>query len=195
VARLNSLFDLSDEQLMGRVAARDEAALAVLYDRFSPSVLGLAYKLLSDRATAEEVLQETFWRVWQKAGQYQAERGSVQSWLFAIAHNACIDELRRRKVEHTLIDEQQVERNSPGAPDLDAQVASGIERRQVLAALEDLPPEQREVIEMAFLGGLTRQEIAAKVGVPLGTVHTRARLGLQKLKLALSARGIKHEGN
>jgi len=180
---------------MGRVAAREDVALAVLYDRFSSSVLGLAYKMLSDRAAAEEVLQETFWKAWQKAGQYQAERGSVQSWLFAIAHNACIDELRRRRLEHTLIDEQQVERNRPEAPDLDVQVAWGIERRQVREALQDLPSEQRQVIELAFFGGLTRQEIAAKVGIPLGTVHTRARLGLQKLKQALSVRGVKHEGN
>jgi RNA polymerase sigma-70 factor (ECF subfamily) len=190
---LNSLSDLSDEQLIGRVAAKDAAALEVLYDRYSSIVMGMAFRMLSDRTVADEVLQETFWRVWNKAGQYNMERGSLRSWLFTIAHNAGIDELRREKAERTLLDEGQLERTKNGAPSVTAQVASGIERQQILAALEDLPPDQRQVIELAFFNGLTRQEIAAKVGVPLGTIHTRARLGLQKLRAALSAMGVEYE--
>jgi RNA polymerase sigma-70 factor (ECF subfamily) len=188
-----NLDDINDVHLMNRVAAGDATALEALYDRYSSAVMGLAWRMLLDRAAADEVVQETFWRVWKKANSFKTDRGSVRSWLFAIAHNACIDELRRIKADPVLIDERQFELRGDGAPGVASQVASGIERKQILAALEELPSEQKEVIELSFFGGLSRQEIAKKIGIPLGTVHTRARLGLQKLRSTLSAMDFEHE--
>jgi RNA polymerase sigma-70 factor (ECF subfamily) len=188
-----NLDDLTEDQLIGRVVEKDEAALELLYDRYASAIMGLALKILGDRGAADEVVQETFWRVWNKAGYYTSERGSVLSWLFAIAHNLSIDELRRKRTAPVYQDLQIPDSTPAGEPAVEAQAAITGQSEQVKAILAELPPEQRDVIEMAFFGGLTRQEIAKKTGMPLGTIHTRARLGLQKLRLALSARDFKYE--
>jgi RNA polymerase sigma-70 factor (ECF subfamily) len=186
--------NLSDEQLMARVAQEDSTALELLYHRYAPMVMGVVIKILQDRAAAEEVVQETFWRVWDKADTFQAQRGSFTSWMFSIARRLAIDVLRRRKARPQLADnETQVETqaaNTDPGPDVADQAWLGIQRQQVQAAMAQLSPEQYEVIEMAYFGGLTRQEIAAATGNPLGTIHTRARLGLMKLRTVLQAEGM-----
>ena len=185
---------MSDEQLVAQAAGGDAPALEILYDRYAPAVMGLALKMMGDRAAAEEVVQETFWRVWRNADSFRAERGSVAGWLFGIARNLTIDMCRRRSIRPqpalTAEEERRVER----APDPNVDVAqaawTAIKRRQVRAALAELPPPQRRVIELAYFGGLTRQEIAEATGEPLGTIHTRARLALQKLRETLKAQGF-----
>lgn len=186
--------ELSDEILLGRIAAGNSGALEVLYDRYAPAVMGLALKLTGDQVAAEEVVQETFWRAWRNAHTYQMQRGACSSWLFGIARNLTIDLYRRRKARpQVVLDEAEAQRIE-NTPDPDTDVAesvwTAIKHTQVRAAIGTLPDEQRRVIELAFFGGMTRQEIAQATGEPLGTVHTRARLALKKLRDTLQAEGF-----
>jgi RNA polymerase sigma-70 factor (ECF subfamily) len=135
-------------------------------------------------------LQETFWRVWKSAESYQSERGTFTSWLFRIARNLAIDAYRRRNVRPQAV--STPEGSDPileGVPDPDMDVAEQaqaiLQNRQIRKALATLPQGQRQVIEMAYFYGMTRQEIAAATGEALGTIHTRARLGLEKLRAEL----------
>jgi len=182
--------DLSDEQLIRLIASRDGTALEYLYERYSASVMGLAMKMLANRAEADEVVQETFWRVWSKTDSYRADRGTLLSWIFGIAHNLCIDLIRQQKVNPMNLEEAPIVNIADHGMNEAASIRDAVEREQLQSAMDDLPSDQREVIEMAFFKGLTRQEIAKVTGVPLGTVHTRARLGLQKLRTSLQARGF-----
>jgi RNA polymerase sigma-70 factor (ECF subfamily) len=181
----------SDAELMRELANGEEWALEALYDRYASAVMGLALKILGEREPADEVVQETFWRAWSRSDSYRAERGAPLSWLFGIAHHMAIDLTRRRvskrhdseAVKPKLEDRQQVEES----------VAAALRRKQVLSALADLESEQRQVLELAYFEGLTHREIAEVTRTPLGTVHTRARLGLQKLRSALLAHGFEFD--
>jgi len=186
-----------DEILIARVSQGDLTALETLYDRYAATVLGISLKIIGERATAEDVLQETFWRVWQSAVTYQSQRGSFTGWLFRIARNLAIDAYRRRSVRPQAITEMaNVDPILDQIPDPDIdvpeQAQSNLKAQQVRNALTGLPREQRQVIEMAYFYGMTRQEIAKATGEALGTVHTRARLGLQKLREELER--IEFEG-
>jgi RNA polymerase sigma-70 factor (ECF subfamily) len=181
---------LSDEILIARVSRGDRTALEILYDRHAGIVLGICIKITGERGTAEDVLQETFWRVWQNASTYQAQRGSFTGWLFRIARNLAIDVYRRdRSRPQTITETGEAEPILEQIADLDINVAeqtqSNLDAQQVRNALKNLPREQRRVIELAYFYGMTRQEIAQATREPLGTIHTRARLGLQKLRLEL----------
>jgi RNA polymerase sigma-70 factor (ECF subfamily) len=190
--RINSdrtLSDTPDETLAARVARGDSAALEELYDRYASRVLGISIKIVSDQALAEDILQETFWRVWQSAGTYQPQLGAFTGWLFRIARNLSIDAYRRRNVRPQAVMSTREEGDDPlmeQTPDPDTDVAeqaqSILRNRQVRQALASLPSVQRQVIEMAYFNGMTRQEIAEATGEALGTIHTRARLALQKLR-------------
>ena len=178
---------LNDEILAARVARGDAAALEALYDRYASTVLGVALKVIGDQGAAEDVLQETFWRVWRSAATFQSQRGSFTSWLFRIARNLAIDAYRRRNVRpQSMLDADDTESVLDKTPDPDADVAEQtqaiLKNRQVRNALTVLPQVQRQVIELAYFYGMTRQEIAEVTGEALGTIHTRARLGLQKLR-------------
>lgn len=184
-----------DELLLQRIADGQPQALEQLYDRYAPAVMGLACKMMGDEASAEEIVQETFWRVWQNARSYRAGQGRCLSWLFGITRNLSIDTWRKRKVRPqvafdlgTLLEMG----HEPADPDsnVSGEAWLQIKAQQVKQALGTLPASQREVIEMSFFWGLTRQEIAEATGTPLGTVHTRARLGLEKLRSELMAVGI-----
>ena len=192
-----SLETVSDEQLVTQAAEGDSAALESLYDRYSSAVMGLALKIMGDRATAEEVVQETFWRVWRNAGTFQVQRGSFTAWLFGIARNVSIDLWRRRKARPQPAFDEAEEEQMDRALDPETDVAElawiRVRHQQVRAAMASLPPLQRQVLEMAYFAGLTRQEIAEATGEPLGTIHTRARLALQKLHEALEAQGFGEE--
>jgi len=188
--RINSddkLLHAPDETLVIQVARGNSTALEVLYDRYASTVLGISLKVIGDQALAEDVLQETFWRVWQSAGTYQSQRGPFTGWLFRIARNLSIDAYRRRNVRPQTI--SGAEGSDPmleETPDPDTNVAdqaqSILKNRQIRKALAALPTVQRQVIEMAYFYGMTRQEIAEATGEALGTIHTRARLALQKLR-------------
>ena len=182
----------SDEVLAIQVARGNTAALEALYDRHASTVLAIALRVIGERAAAEDVLQETFWRVWKSANTYQSQRGSFTSWLFRIARNLAIDVYRRRNVRPptTVIDGDGgpiLEKTSDPSADVVEQAQSDIRNQQVRDALNALPREQRQVIEMAFYYGMTRQEISEITGEALGTIHTRARLGLQKLRTAFES--------
>lgn len=182
---------LSDEVLATQAARGDSAALEVLYDRHASTVLGLTFKIVGDRTVAEDVLQETFWRVWKSADTYQPERGSFASWLFRIARNLAIDTYRRRSARPQGMPEGQdgvstLDQVPDPSTDVAEEAQANIQNRRIRLALASLPGVQRQVIELAYFQGMTRQEIAAATGEALGTIHTRARLGLQKLREELN---------
>ena len=188
--RINSesnLLNAPDETLVIQVARGNSAALEVLYDRYASIVLGISLKVIGDQALAEDVLQETFWRVWQSAATYQSQRGPFTGWLFRIARNLAIDTYRRRNVRPQAISgvngsEPMIEETPDPDTDVAEQAQSILKNRQIRKALAALPVVQRQVIEMAYFYGMTRQEIAEVTGEALGTIHTRARLALQKLR-------------
>lgn len=184
-----------DDRLVSRVANGDRAAFELLYERYSPAVFGLALKILRDREAAEEAVQEIFWRVWRRAASFDRSR-AFAPWLFGITHNYCIDELRRRKVRPQVVyedDEHPVLSDIADDTDVGASAVLGEQREQVRAALDQLPPEQRQALLLAYFGGLTQQEIATQLGNPLGTVKTRMRLGLQKLRTLLQGQALVEE--
>ena len=183
----SSLSDAPDETLAVQVARGDQAALEALYDRYASIVMGIALKIIGDQAVAEDILQETFWRVWQSAETYQSQLGTFTGWLFRIARNLAIDAYRRRNVRPQAIlsvgDSDSV-LDQTADPDVNVaeQAQSILMNRQLRRAVASLPGVQRQVIEMAYFFGMTRQEIAEATGEALGTIHTRARLALQKLR-------------
>jgi RNA polymerase sigma-70 factor (ECF subfamily) len=183
---------LSDEILIARVASGDTGALEILYEQHAATVLGICSRIIGDRLVAEDVLQETFWRVWQNAVTYEAQRGSFTSWLFRIARNLAIDAYRRQRVRPQAIGEMtDSDPILDQLPDPNMNVSelaqANLKAQTVRSALATLPREQRQVIELAYFYGMTRQEIAETTGEPLGTIHTRARLGLQKLREELES--------
>jgi RNA polymerase sigma-70 factor (ECF subfamily) len=179
---------------MAQVAAGESQALDQLYSRYSRVAYGLALKILASAEPAEDVVQEAFWRVWNRAATFQASSGQFAPWLFGIVRNLCFDELRRRQSRppalHGDADEQALLAVPDNQPDMDTLSWETERRRLITSALSELPPDQRQVIELAYFGGLSQREIAAKLNNPLGTVKTRVRLALAKLKGVLQHQGI-----
>ena len=166
----------TDEQLLQSVGARDADAFELLYKRYSRAVLGIALRRLGDRGRAEDAVQETFAAIWRAAKTYRPERGSAAPWLFAVARNSIADRGRARR-------EPPAE-----APDAPSQEAGPDEQAElswlswrVHTALQTLPGQERELIELAYWSGLSQSEIASLVGIPLGTVKTRTRSALARL--------------
>ena len=182
-----SYEDLDDNQLLSMVQQRDRGALEALYDRYGGAVYSLAMRMLSDSGAAQEVTQDTFFNVWRRASSYHSQRGKVTSWLFSIAHHRTIDELRRRRRDQSQVQHGVDLTNKPsdGADDPVAYATAQYERSQLKDALHTLRVEQREVVVLAYFGGLTHSEIAKHLEQPLGTVKTRMRLGLRKMREAL----------
>lgn len=180
---------VSDAALMARVAQQDRRALEQLYDKYAAAAMGLALKMLGERNTAEEIVQEAFWRVWKRASTFELQRGQFTAWLFGIVHNLAIDELRRRRVRPNTVSTDAEDDSILELPDHAVDVAESAFQRvtgeQVRLALRELPDAQRSVIELAYFEGMTHQEIAARLDEPIGTIHTRARLALQKLRETL----------
>jgi RNA polymerase sigma-70 factor, ECF subfamily len=171
------------DDLVERIARGDRDAFALFYDRHAGLVLGLARRILRNESAAEEVLQEVFWQVWQDAGQYDPRRGSPEAWLVMRARTRTIDRLRSmRRRERTFVAplDEGIARGDPAGHENPATRAE--DRGLVQGALGRLPEPQRRVIEMAFFEDLTQAEIAARLGEPLGTVKTRARAGLERLR-------------
>ena len=173
------------QEWLGRVANGDKSALRLLYDHFSPKVMGIAYSLLSRRDEAEEVVQETFTLLWRTASTFDEHRGSVSAWIATIARNRAVDRLRARRDTQSLTDViHQVVDGSPTPPEL-ASASEDVVR--VRRAVEKLPDDQRSVVLLTYFHGLSQTEIAAHTGEPLGTVKTRIRLAMQKLDGMLRA--------
>jgi len=181
-----NFVDLSDVDLMGRASEGDARALEVLYDRYSRVVYSFALRIVSDPQIAEEVLQEVFFRAWQQGSAFKSTRGSFITWLLSITHNMAIDEVRRRRRRPQKADSEDPESVlaavADASTDIEEEVWLGSLRETIVEALETLPPAQREAIELAYFQGLTQREIAERLGDPLGTIKTRMRLGLQKLR-------------
>jgi RNA polymerase sigma-70 factor (ECF subfamily) len=169
--------------LITRIAAGDRDAFGRFYDLLAPIAFGLIRRVLRDREAAADVLQEVFWQVWREAPQYDPQRGSPEAWLVMRAKTRAIDRLRSiRRRDRTFVApvDESVARSSDEPAENPAVVAE--DRSLVQTALAQLPEPQRRVIELAFFDGLTQSEIATRLGEPLGTVKTRARLGLERLR-------------
>jgi RNA polymerase sigma-70 factor (ECF subfamily) len=181
-----SLAALKDVTLVRQIADRQPEALSELYDRYAATLLGLARRILGSTADAEEVLQEVFVHVWNQGGRYDAGRSSVSTWLVLIARSRAIDRLRSRKVIERTHDAAQhegpFEHTSPEGAE---NVFISERRKRVRREMENLPAEQREVLELAFYQGLTQTQIASAADIPLGTVKTRTLLAMKKLRHAL----------
>jgi RNA polymerase sigma-70 factor (ECF subfamily) len=169
---------ITDEDLLERVARdRDQSAFEVLYQRYSRAIYSLVTRILRDRHTGEDVAQEAFAAVWRAAAGYRRGRGTAAGWMFAIARNAAIDASRARV---PLVVGELPDRPDP-APLPDAQTISDMEAFRVHVAVDSLPDREREVIELAYFSGLAQSEIAEQLELPLGTVKTRTRSGLQRM--------------
>jgi RNA polymerase sigma-70 factor (ECF subfamily) len=173
--------------LIRRIAEGDQAALAELYDGMSRQVYGLALRILSDTGAAEEVTLEVFTQVWRQADTFDLSRGTPSAWLCTVARSRAIDRLRSGAQERRRAEPIETVSATAAAPTADPELsAADAERsRRVRDALDRLPPEQRDAVELAYFGGLSHSEIAEKLGQPLGTVKTRIRLAMGRLREAL----------
>ena len=181
---------LRDDELMDRLSRRDIAAFEALYDRYGDLVFSVALRVVGDTYVAEDIAQDVFLRVWRRPELFDLNRGKFVTWLMSVTRNRSIDERRSRgrRLRHESLpaaDEDDVipSRNDRDDPAL-ATVVS-LERQVVRDALVVLPPEQKLAIQLAYFSGLTQQEIANQLGQPLGTVKTRIRLGMQKMRGAI----------
>lgn len=171
-----------DDELIRSVAKGDDEALIQLYQRHGRAVYSLAYYIIQDRALAEEITQDVFIAVWQKASQFDAARGRLESWLLQITRNLAIDNLRYQRRRHAhAVSLDDVESHAALS---DGPLAE-LQKRELNGLLQKLPAEQQQVIELAYFQGFTHEEIAAKLKLPIGTIKSRILLGLRKLKTML----------
>jgi RNA polymerase sigma-70 factor, ECF subfamily len=189
-SRPADLRALADEELMELVHDGEVRAFEVVFDRHATASFSLAYRMCGRRAAAEDIVQEAFLSLWRSSRAYDPGRGSVRSWVLSVVHNRAIDALRRQgSKDRDVSDDGIVERLS--APDrTDAEAERRDDARRVRTALDELPPEQRRVIELAYFGGFTHTEIAKMLDLPPGTVKGRMRLGLTKMRNVLSEVGV-----
>jgi RNA polymerase sigma-70 factor (ECF subfamily) len=182
---------LADPELAAALVAGNPDALAELYDRYAPLAYGLALRVLGDPGRAEDVVQDAFIRIWNHASTFDAQRGSLRTWLLTAVRNRSIDYLRGRHVHERRELELQPELVEVGArSDPWRQVSLSLEKSAVLEALSSIPAEQRQAVELAFFGGYSHREIADMTRVPLSTVKGRMRLALEKLSSYLQGRGL-----
>jgi RNA polymerase sigma-70 factor (ECF subfamily) len=174
----------ADAALIARVAAHDPAAAGEMYDRHSRLLYGLILRIVGDQAEAEEVLQEVFIAVWNRAESYDARLGSPVAWLVGISRNRAIDRLRANSARLRALELVSAEAADEVTPE--TQASCDEEQRAVARALQSLPPTQRQLIEEAYYQGLTQSELAARHHLPLGTVKTRIRKGMLTLREKLS---------
>jgi RNA polymerase sigma-70 factor (ECF subfamily) len=178
-----------DGEMAAQLQRGDATGVEALYDKYGRLAFGLAFRILNDRTAAEDVVQEAFLGLWRNAGSFDSGRGNLRGWLLSIVHNRAIDRLRgtTRMRKETQI--ETVER-LVGAPDAWETVSAHLERSQIREGFASLPQSQRQTLELAYFGGYTHLEIAGKMGVPLGTVKGRMRMGLEKMRTFLQARGV-----
>ncbi|HZB08177.1 MAG TPA: sigma-70 family RNA polymerase sigma factor [Rubrobacter sp.] len=173
---------LADEDLISLVEAADAEAIATLYDRHSRAAFSLAYRMMGERQASEDLTQDAFLKVWRGASSYRADRGSVRTWILSIVHNRGIDQIRsqasRRRTQEKI--EASAPRSQPS--EAFAETLRNSQRDQVKEALNTLPPEQLKILELAYFSGYTHVELSDLLGLPLGTVKGRMRLGLKKIR-------------
>lgn len=173
----------SDAELAALIREQPAVGLAALYDRYGRLIFSVALRVVQDHGAAEEITQDVFLRCWRSIERYQPSQGSLSGWLLSIAHHRAIDELRSRRGKDMRreVSDDSIQPLVAFDPGFDEALLRG----EVHEALHLLPPAQRDVIELIFWGGLTLREVADRLQLPLGTVHTRLRLGMEKLRVAL----------
>jgi RNA polymerase sigma-70 factor (ECF subfamily) len=175
---------LADEELMPLVGRKDAEAFEVLFDRHGGAAFSLAYRIVGDRAAAEEVTQEAFISVWRSGARFDAARGSVRSWLLSVVRNRAIDFLRSRagKAPKLTFDDDAALEQRPAAERTEEEALRRETAGELRGAIGKLPGEQSKVIELAYFGGFSHSEIAQILNLPMGTVKGRMRLGLEKIR-------------
>src|SRR3954471_7280131 len=185
------LRDLADEDLMHLVARNDPRAFECLYERHSGAAFSLAYRMVGTRGVAEDVVQEAFLTLWRSGARYERARGSVRTWMLGIVHHRAIDALRRHSVhDKRRSSDEGIEERFEARERTDIEAARRDEAHTVRRAMDTLPAEQCQVIELAYFGGFSHSEIAELLGTPIGTIKGRMRLGLSKMRNALAGQGL-----
>ena len=180
--------EYDDHQLMHQVTLEDKGALEAIYAKYGSSVYSLAMYMLKQEALAEEATQDIFLNIWLKASSYKTDRGEPRAWIMSVAHHKIVDVIRARRRTLAAMDPDGYETLEllPSAQiSTEEEVERNIERERILKAVATLPPPQRQVIMMAYFEGYTQSEMAEILKQPLGTVKTRVRLAMQKLRLVL----------
>jgi RNA polymerase sigma-70 factor (ECF subfamily) len=187
----DSAEQLEAERLIEAAGRGDSAALIALYDRFAPTMLGLALRIVRSRSEAEDIVQDAFVRAWREAPSFDRARGSAATWLATLTRNRAIDLLRAkgRKLKHDAALSVEAERAGSSDESPEAHVARGQRARAVREAIAKLSSDQRQALELAYFGGLSHSEIAEVLEQPLGTVKTRLLTAAKKLREALAAHG------
>jgi RNA polymerase sigma-70 factor, ECF subfamily len=184
--RRTDLRTLADEDLMTLVRDGEPRAFEVIFDRHSGPAFSLAYRMCGRRAMAEDVVQEAFMSLWRSGARYDPRRGSVRNWVLGVVHNRAIDAFRRGVVrEGRNVSDEGLAERLPADEETATEVARRDEARQVRAKLQELPAEQRQVVELAYFGGFSHTQIAEMLQLPAGTVKGRMRLALTKMRIAL----------
>jgi RNA polymerase sigma-70 factor (ECF subfamily) len=175
---------LADEELMPLIGEKDPEAFEVFYDRHGGVAYSLAYRIVGEKAAAEDVTQEAFISIWRSGARFDRARGSVRSWMLSIVRNRAIDALRSRagKAPKLTFDDDAVLEQRPSGELTEEEAMRRETAGEIRGALGELPGEQSKVIEMAYFGGFSQSEISRMLGVPLGTVKGRMRLGLEKIR-------------
>jgi RNA polymerase sigma-70 factor (ECF subfamily) len=181
---------LADEYLIASVQDRNAQSFATLYDRYRQAAYSLAYRMMRDPQTAEDLVQEAFLQVWRAAGSYRAERGSVRTWILSIVHNRGIDQLRSSVSRRRMHDKVEATIPTSQPSDAFAETWRNSQCEQLREALRGLPPEQRRVLKLAYYSGYTHTEIAELLDLALGTVKGRVRLGLKKVQEQFASREL-----
>jgi RNA polymerase sigma factor (sigma-70 family) len=179
LARRRRVNELSDEELLEAIAAGDEGALGVLYDRFGRVAYGVALRVLRDRALAEDAVQEAFLAIWRSATRYRLERAKPSTWVLTLVHRRAVDLVRREDRRRAEPLDEPPEAAGGEVPE---QADLRERRAAVQSALRQLPDDQREALELAYYGGYTQSELAERLGVPLGTIKSRMFAGLTRLR-------------
>ena len=185
---MNGYDALDDHQLLARVSDQEPNALDALYSRYASAVYSLAMFMLKDTGLAEEATQDIFLNIWLKSGSFKPDRGQPKTWIMSVAHHRIIDLIRSRRRTTAITvasDSEDLERIPASNLPIDEQVERKLERERIQKSLATLPEAQREVIRMAYFDGYSQSEIATLLNQPLGTVKTRVRLAMQKLRLVL----------
>jgi RNA polymerase sigma-70 factor, ECF subfamily len=175
---------LADEELMPLIGEKDPDAFGVFYDRHGGVAYSLAYRIVGERGAAEDVTQEAFISIWRSGARYDAARGSVRTWMLGIVRNRAIDFLRSKagRAPKLDFDDDSILEHRPAAEQTESEALQRETAQEVRGALDELPGEQAKVIQLAYFGGFSHSEIAGMLGVPLGTVKGRMRLGLEKIR-------------
>ena len=179
-----------DDRIAELLRRSDPAAIELLYDRYSRLAYTLAFRVLADAGAAEDVVQDAFLSVWRRRDSFDADRGSLKTWVAAIVHHRALDRLRGRSGRSRRDLPLDIAAAGESTDDSFDAVAEGLERDQVRRALASLSPDQRSAIELAYYGGLSQTEISERLGIPLGTVKGRTRQALRRLREVLTAGGM-----